>query len=185
MFRWAPIAKAFVLLVMPLSALIVALPAVAESAPRAKATRERPWPKRPYPAVLNANGAALAPSMDVTIRLQQRGPYGEVVAIEERRITPKDWGRSVSVGGLSVVAKPLEPWGSDRGSGQGASTLLTLAVKPTGYEVTGPTRPKGTLHYTLKNNSTLHSVVGASPGAVADLIVTFGKSQPSLAQPVF
>jgi hypothetical protein len=104
------------------------------------------------------------------LTLVRRGPYGEVTGFDERRISSKDWGKPIKWEGLDVTASPLlQP--------NGSSPSLKLHVKTSGFALPEQARKQGALRYVVPMNGKLHTILGRSPGEVAELTAAFGEPQ--------
>lgn len=123
------------------------------------------YPRAPAPALRTGEPIQTAVQDELNIRVQQRGPYGELTAIQDHVIKSGKWGRAINLGTMTVVVRPI--------SGL-ATRTLSIQITPKGYTLAGPTRPKGTLQFALPWNRRLHTIVGNSPGQLADIVATYG-----------
>jgi hypothetical protein len=107
------------------------------------------------------------------IEVYARGPYGEISAGAERGIMPSDLGRELKVGGVLFELKSMR-------SPDVKEPVLLVTIKAPGHTVTGSSRPAGTNRYILRENRKLVTLMGQSPGPLADIRVRFGKGTPTL-----
>lgn len=123
------------------------------------------YPRAPVPAFQASPPVPAAAPDELRIRIQQRGPYGELTSIQDHVVKPGNWGRAIALGTMTVVVKPIAGL---------ATRTLSIQITPRGYSLAGPTRPKGTLQFVLPWNRRLHTIVGNSPGQLADIVATYG-----------
>lgn len=94
-------------------------------------------------------------------------------ASSEREFMPSDLGRELKVGGVLFELKSMR-------SPDTKDPVLLITIKAPGHTFTGNSRPAGTHRYILRENRKLVTLLGQSPGPLADIRVRFGNGSPAL-----